>query len=57
MSKIVFEYEYVPTMEELRKIIKNDEGKCVQQVAFSTFHNALTQVNFTDKIIRSNIKR
>ena len=51
-----FKYEYIKTMEELRKIIKNDEGKCIQQVAFSTFHNALTQINFTKRIIRSNIK-
>ena len=51
-----FEYEYIATMEELREIIKNEEGKCVQQVAFSTFHNALTQINFTKRIIRSNIK-
>ena len=40
-----FEYKFIETMEELREIIKNEEGKCVQQVAFSTFHNALTQIN------------
>ena len=51
-----FEYEFIETMEELREIIKNEEGKCVQQVAFSTFHNALTQINFTKRIIRSNIR-
>jgi len=49
-------FEYIETMNELREIIKNDEGHCVQQVAFSTFHNALTQINFTKRIIRSNIK-
>lgn len=54
--KIIFEYEYIMSMEELRQIIKGDEGKCVQQVAFSTFHNALTQINFTKKVIRSNIR-
>ena len=51
-----FEYKFIETMEELREIIKNEEGKCVQQVAFSTFHNALTQINFTKRIIRSNIR-
>ena len=50
-----FKYEYIKTMEELRDIIKKEEGTCVQQVAFSTFHNALTQINFTKRIIRSNI--
>lgn len=51
-----FEYEWVESMEELRNIIKSEEGNCVQQVAFSTYHNALTQINFTKRIIRSNIK-
>ena len=56
MQEIRFKYEYIEKMEELRDIIKNDEGHCVQQVAFSTFHNALTQINFTKRIIRSNIR-
>jgi hypothetical protein len=51
-----FEYFYIESMEKLRDIIKSEEGYCIQQVAFSTFHNALTQINFTKKIIRSNIK-
>jgi hypothetical protein len=51
-----FKYEYISSMEELRKIIKSEEGTCTQQVAFSTFHNALTQINFTKRIIRSNIQ-
>lgn len=54
--KIIFEYEFIETMEKLRDIIKDDEGKCTQQVCFSTFHNALTQINFTKRIIRSNIR-
>jgi hypothetical protein len=51
-----FKYEYYKTMEEVRKHAKNCEGKHSQQVAFSTFHDALTQVCFGCKIIRSNIK-
>ncbi len=51
-----FDYQYIKTMEELRDIIKNEEVKCVQQCCFSTFHDALTQINFTKRIIRSNIK-
>ena len=56
MQRINFEYIYIESMEELREIIKKEEGSCCQQVAFSTFHNALTQINFTKRIIRSNIR-
>jgi len=31
-------------------------GKCTQQVCYSTFHDALTQINFTKRIIRSNLQ-
>lgn len=51
-----FKYEYYKTKEEIIKIIQDDEGKCVQQSVYSTFHDALTQINFTKKIIRSNIR-
>jgi len=56
MSKIVFTYEYYPTIEDVRKHIQEDEGHCTQQVSYSTFHDALTQINFTKKVIRSTIK-
>jgi len=55
MSK-PFKYEYYETMEEIRKHIQEDEGYCTQQVCYSTFHDCLTQINFTKKVIRSNIK-
>ena len=51
-----FKYEYYETKEEIIKFIQEDEGCCVQQSVYSTFHDALTQINFTKKIIRSNIK-
>jgi hypothetical protein len=51
-----FTYEYYPTMEEIRKFIQEDEGHCVQQVCYSTFHDCLTQINFTKRIIRSNLR-
>jgi hypothetical protein len=54
--KKLFEYEYIKTQEEVRKHIQDDEGKCTQQAIYSTFHDALTQINFTKKIIRSTIK-
>jgi len=55
-DKIIFEFEYCKTQEEVRKHIWEDEGHCIQQVCYSTFHDALTQINFTKKIIRSNIR-
>ena len=55
-EKKVFIYEYYPTMEEIRKLIQEDEGCCIQQVCYSTFHDCLTQINFTKRIIRSNLR-
>ena len=51
-----FKFQQCKTMEEVRKYIQEDEGNCVQQVCYSTFHDVLTQVNFTKKIIRSNLR-
>jgi len=51
-----FDYEYLPTMEFVRKKIKNCEGRHSQQVAYSTFHDALTQICFGCKKIRTNLK-
>ncbi|MFA6074051.1 MAG: hypothetical protein WC758_08090 [Candidatus Woesearchaeota archaeon] len=51
-----FTYEHYDTMEEVRKHIQEDEGHCIQQSAYSTFHDGLTQINFTKRIIRSTIK-
>ena len=50
-----FRYEHYETMEEVRKFIQTDEGHCVQQCCYSTFHDCLTQINFTDRVIRSNL--
>lgn len=55
-KEITFEYEYIPTQEEVRKHIIECEGKHMQQVAYSTFHDALTQICFGCRRIRSNIK-
>jgi hypothetical protein len=51
----MFEYEHLKTQEEVRKHIQECEGKHMQQVAYSSFHDALTQICFTCKKIRSNI--
>lgn len=53
---IYFEYEYLPTMELVREQIRKCESFHSQQVAYSTFHDALTQVCFGCKTVRSNIK-
>lgn len=50
-----FEYQYLNTQEEVRKHIRQCEGRHSQQVAYSTFHDALTQVCFGCKKIRSSI--
>jgi hypothetical protein len=52
---IKFTYEYYKTKEEIIKFIQEDEGHCTQQTVYSTFHDAITQINFTKLIIRSNI--
>lgn len=54
---IKLEYEYIETWEELHKIINECEGHHTQQVVVSTFHDGLTQIDWTDKKIRSTIRR
>lgn len=51
-----FEYEHLETQEEVRKQIRECEGKHTQQAIYSSFHDALTQICFGCRIIRSNIK-
>jgi hypothetical protein len=50
-----FELIKCKTIQEVIDYIKEDEGHCCQQVAFSSFHTCLTQINFTKKLIRSSI--
>ena len=52
-----FDYEYFETMEEIREHIQNCEGKHSQQVAYSTFHDSLTQICFGCKKIRSSLMK
>jgi hypothetical protein len=56
-NKIQFDYEYIPRQEDVRKQIKECEGRHTQQAIYSTFHDALTQVCFGCKKVRSTIKR
>ena len=55
MSKNLFKFEYVQTQEEVREKIQRCEGVHIQQAIYSTFHDALTQICFGCKKIRSNI--
>ncbi len=53
-EKITFEYELMSD-EEIRNHIRNCEGKHVQQVAFSTYMDCITQICYTERKIRSGI--
>lgn len=54
---IKFEYDYLPTIEEVHKHIQDCEGNHSQQIAFSSFHDALTQICFGCLKIRSNLRK
>lgn len=56
MNKIYFEYEYLPTIEDVHKEIIKCEGFHSQQITFSSFHDCLTQVCYGCKKIRTNLK-
>ena len=51
----MFTYEYIEIMEEVRKHIQECEGRHTQQVAYSTFHDALTQICFGCQKIRTSL--
>ena len=50
-------YEYVPRQEDVRAAIRECEGRHTQQAIYSTFHDALTQVCFGCRAVRSTIRR
>jgi hypothetical protein len=54
---MILEYEYIESQEEVRKQIQECEGKHTQQAVYSTFRDALTQVCYGCKKIRSTIRR
>ena len=45
------------SQEEIKKQIKTCEGNHVQQVAYSSYHEALTQICFGCKKIRTSLKK
>lgn len=50
-----FNYKYIPHQEEVRDYIKQCEGFHTQQAIYSTFHDALTQICYGCKMIRTTI--
>lgn len=56
MNKMTFEYEYLETIEDVHQEIQNCEGKHSQQIAYSSFHDCLTQVCFGCMKVRTNKK-
>lgn len=56
MKQVTFVLEQYETQEEVRQHIQSCEGKHGQQVAYSSFHDCLTQICFGCKKIRTNLK-
>lgn len=50
------EIEKYKDQEDIKRNIKTCEGKHVQQVAYSSYHDALTQVCFGCNKVRTNLK-
>lgn len=50
------EIVFCDSQEEVRKNIKNCEGDHIQQVVYSTYHDALTQICFSCREIRTSLK-
>lgn len=53
---VTFAYQLLPSQADVRAAIKRCEGQHVQQVSYSTFMDALTQVCFTERTIRSTVQ-
>lgn len=51
----VFAYELCSSTLEVRERIRACEGRHVQQAVWSTFMDTLTQVCFTEQVVRSTI--
>ena len=51
-----FDLVRLDSQEQVKEHIRECEGKCIQQVVYSTHHDALTQICFGCKKIRTNMK-
>lgn len=52
---MTFLYEYIVEQEDVRKHIQECESVHTQQVAYSTFHDALTQICYGCLKIRTSL--
>ena len=48
--------QHLETMEEVHREIQKCEGRHRQQVAFSSFHDALTQICFGCGVVRTSFE-
>jgi hypothetical protein len=55
MTPETFELEHFKEMEEVRANIQKCEGHHTQQAIYSTFHDALTQICYGCKKIRTTL--
>jgi len=55
MEEVTFTVEHLETMEEVRGNIQDCEGKHPQQVAYSTYHDALTQICYGCRRVRTTL--
>ena len=51
-----FNLSELETLKQVRRFIRECEGKHIQQIAYSSYHDSLTQICFTCKEIRTNLK-
>ena len=51
-----FEVIFYDTQEQVKSHIKQCEGKHIQQIAYSSYHDALTQICFGCRLIRTNLE-
>jgi hypothetical protein len=49
--------EYYPTFQDVQNKVAECEGKHIQQVAYSSYHKALTQTCLTCKKIRTSLSQ
>jgi len=52
-----FELIFFKSLEGVKNNIKSCEGKHIQQIAYSSYHDALTQICFGCKKIRTSLRR
>ena len=53
--KVEFEVIYCDNQEAVKSHIKSCEGKHIQQIAYSSYHDALTQICFICEKIRTSL--